>query len=432
MMKRHGIWYFKIISQCLMLLCSLCLIAVGLWGSQFAPKNITTLFVWVHYRGFLVLSLLFLGNLFCMSCPFIFVRNCLRVFISPRFLWPKKLQNKWLALFIFCAVLFFYEYLSLWSSPYKTALLIIGYFAAALLVDLLFKKASFCKYVCPIGQFNFLSSTLSFKEVAPKQLSVCHSCTTQDCLRGNAQNNLRGCELHLLMPKKHGNIDCTFCMDCIRACPHDNIAVSSVIPTTELWQETHRSGIGQLSQRNDILAFIVAFAFGGLLNAFLMTAPAFLIREKINLFLGLQNNFLNLLLFFLLFLLVLPAILLGPLLKFSEKNNMIPSLLPVGFAIWCSHYSFHLLTGFFTFIPLMTKASWPLNWMGLKTSTVYPFQMGILSLGFMGSVMVLTSISNNRKTRVNWIAVNFVVCLLAAWIFTSPMEMRGTFVGIVP
>ena len=32
---------------------------------------------------------------------------------------------------------------------------------------------------------------------------------------------IRGCELALVQPRKVGNMDCTFCMDCVRACPHD-------------------------------------------------------------------------------------------------------------------------------------------------------------------------------------------------------------------
>jgi polyferredoxin len=297
--------YLKLTLQFSLLVFSVILIAVGLWGPQFAPKNLTTLFVWVHYRGFLVLGLLVWGNIFCMSCPFIFVRNCIRIFIAPKYLWPKKLQNKWIGLLLFCSVLFFYEYLSLWSSPFKTALLIIAFFAGALLTDLLFKKATFCKYLCPIGQFNFLASTLSPKEVKAKSLSVCQSCSTQDCLRGNKELQLRGCELHLLMPKKKGNLDCTFCMDCVAACPYENIHVASRIPSAELWQDTHRSGVGLLTQRKDIQAYIIAFTFGGLLNAFAMTSSAQLLKEKMKIMLNFQNEFLFLLFLFFIFLILL-------------------------------------------------------------------------------------------------------------------------------
>ncbi|MGZ3808238.1 MAG: 4Fe-4S binding protein, partial [Bacteriovorax sp.] len=327
--------------QFLFLVFSVLMIAEGFWGSQFAPKNLTALFVWVHYRGFLVLALLFWGNLFCMACPFIFVRNAMRVLIAPKFLWPKKRQNKWMALCLFSAALFFYEYLNLWSNPKATAVLIVLFFLGALFTDLLFKKATFCKYVCPIGQFNFLSSTLSPKVVRAKKLKTCETCTTQDCLRGRTSSaeTLRGCELGLFMPKKHGSLDCTFCMDCISACPHNNIELASIVPGSELWTERHRSGIGVLSNRVDMLALIIAFLFLGLLNAFLMTAPAFFIKEKCKLVFGIQNEFVLLLFLFLLFLLVLPPLLLGIPEVFSRKASgkkfrLVPSLVPLGLGIW--------------------------------------------------------------------------------------------------
>ena len=57
-------------------------------------------------------------------------------------------------------------------------------FVAVLLIDGLFKHASFCKFVCPIGQFNFIASTLSPLEVQVRDHGVCDRCATKDCIRG--------------------------------------------------------------------------------------------------------------------------------------------------------------------------------------------------------------------------------------------------------
>jgi len=77
-----------------------------------------------------------------------------------------------------------------------------------------FRGASFCKYVCPIGQFHFVQSLVSPFEVKTRDLSVCRTCKTFDCIRGNEQQ--RGCELRLFQPKKESNLDCTFCLDCVQ------------------------------------------------------------------------------------------------------------------------------------------------------------------------------------------------------------------------
>lgn len=424
----------RFLLQLALLIVSLLIIAEGLWGNQFAPKNLTTMFVWVHYRGLLVFSLLLWGNLFCLACPFMLVRDAARVIFKPPFSWPEKWQNKWMALFIFSSVLFLYEYFSLWGSPFFTAILILFFFAGALVVDSLFKKASFCKYVCPVGQFNFLTSTLSPRTVKEKNISVCESCTTLDCIRGN--DTQRGCELGLFIPKKTGNLDCNFCMDCVSACPHDNISLASVIPGSELMAEANRSGIGKLSRRKDWLALITAFVFLGILNAFLMTGPASDLRELFNK-MGVVHPFSVLLLSFALFALVLPAILLS-LPEFigrknhSEKFLMWPSLIPLGAGIWSAHYSFHFLTGLLTFVPLIADWNLPAKWMGLPVSVVFPLETGLLSLGLLGSVMVCLKLSNKRSVRLSWISVMVILASFSFWIFTLPMDMRSTFIGLAP
>ena len=42
----------------------------------------------------------------------------------------------------------------------------------------------FCKYICPIGQFNFISATLSPTELRVRDIGTCRSCHTVDCIKG--------------------------------------------------------------------------------------------------------------------------------------------------------------------------------------------------------------------------------------------------------
>ena len=88
------------------------------------------------------------------------------------------------------------------TNPSSTALIILGYFLAALLIDGFFRGASFCKFVCPIGQFHFVQSLASPFEVKVQRPDVCASCRTFDCIKGNATQ--RGCELQLF---SHENLE---------------------------------------------------------------------------------------------------------------------------------------------------------------------------------------------------------------------------------
>jgi len=294
----------------------------GLFGPDLAPKNFATLLTWVHYRGILVVVLLAAGNFFCAACPLLLPRELIRLFVKPALVWPRALRNKWLAAGLFVAILFVYEYWALYETPAGTAALILGYFVAATVVDSLFAHASFCKWVCPIGQFNFLASALSPLEVRVRDQGVCAGCKTKDCIKGTPappdtgrRHALpvvqRGCELALFAPRKVGNFDCTFCMDCVQACPYDNIGVVGRVPGSELYDERSHSGIGEPHRRNDWAALTVAFTFGALVNAFAMVSPGHAFIEWLHGRTGTSSPAGLLGMLFFLALVVEPVVLLG-------------------------------------------------------------------------------------------------------------------------
>jgi len=206
----------------------------GFTGPQVSPMNAAGVLPWTHWRGLTVLALLFVGNLFCMTCPFMFVRDGVRKLLGflriphSALTWPRFLRNKWLPVALLTVYLWAYESFSLWDRPWATAAVIVGYFAASGLIDSFFKGASFCKYVCPIGQFHFVQSLASPTEVRVREPDVCRTCRTYDCIKGNETQ--RGCELQLFQPRKSGNMDCTFCLDCVSACPHSNVGILPTLP----------------------------------------------------------------------------------------------------------------------------------------------------------------------------------------------------------
>ena len=62
-------------------------------------------------------------------------------------------------------------------------------------------------------------------------------------------------------------MDCTFCLDCIHACPHDNVGILAVPPGKALWYDPIRSGIGRFGSRPDLAALVMVLAFGAFVNA---------------------------------------------------------------------------------------------------------------------------------------------------------------------
>ena len=437
----------------------------GLFGPQIAPRNLATVLTWVHYRGLLVVALLAAGNFFCTGCPFILVRDAARRQHRPARAWPAHLRNKWLGIALFASVLFVYELFDLWALPRATAWLVLAYFAAALAIDLVFTGAAFCKYLCPIGQFNFAASTLSPLEVTVRQPEVCSGCRTVDCIRGRRDPAApgvtiqRGCELGLFLPAKIGNLDCTFCLDCVQACPHDNVAIAARLPGAELVDGRRRSGIGRLAARPDIAALAVVFAFGALFNAFAMVGPVYEVEQRLAGMMGVTSEAPVLLLMFVVGLGVGPAALLiaaaastrwlspGRGSLRADIVNYAVVLVPVGFGLWIAHYSFHLLTGVWTIVPVTQSAAadlfgralfgaplWPLA--GMQPGAVFPLQIGFVLLGAFGSLAVAYGIAEREHparpaaAAMPWIVLVLLLAAAAMWVLSEPMEMRGGgFVG---
>ena len=441
--------------QIAVLVIAVVIVAHGLAGPQTAPRNLATVVTWVFYRGLLVVSLLAIGNLFCAACPMMLVRDLARRVITPRHQWPRALRNKWTAVALFAAGLFAYEQFDLWNLPFVTALIVIGYFAAILLVDLVFKGASFCRYVCPIGQFNFVAATMAPFSLQVRSIDTCRSCKTVDCIRGRSvatsearipdpasriprEHRLiaaRGCELGLFLPSKVGNLDCTLCFDCVRACPHDNIGLSGRVPGEELASGERRSGIGRLASRPDLAALAVLFTFGGLLNAFAMTGTAAHLQHQwVNA--GVPGQTTALVLLFVLSLVIAPAVMLVP----GHARRHAYALVPLGAGIWLAHFGFHLLTGALTIVPVTQSAvidffgrplagdpMWQLT--GIRPGLLFPFQVGCVLLGALGSVGVLTLITTRERRHgraaLPWHVLIAGLAIVALWTLAQPMDMRG-------
>ena len=96
----------------------------------------------------------------------------------------------------------------------------------------------------------------------------------------------RGCELGLLIPGKRGNLDCTLCLDCVRACPEDNVVLATRLPGAELLDDGSGSGVGRRSRRWDLGLLASVFTFGALLNAFGMVSPVYTVQRELAAWLG--------------------------------------------------------------------------------------------------------------------------------------------------
>ncbi len=428
----------------------------GLRGPQIGAMNLAGVLPWIHWRGFLILSLLVAGNFFCAACPFLLPRTLARRWLPAGRAWPRWLRSKWLAVGLLVLFLWAYEAFSLWDSPWWTAWLAISYFAGAFVVDGFFRGAAFCKYVCPIGQFNFVQSLVSPLEVNVVNHDICATCGTKDCIRG--RDGIPGCELRLYQPRKTGNMDCTFCLDCIHACPHENVGILARVPGVELWHDPPRSGVGKFSQRPDLAVLVIVLVFGAFANAAGMVGPVVAWHERLDRWLGESSPLLATSLFYMIALLALPALAVGAVAALSRRwgglaastievaTRFAYALVPLGFGMWLAHYSFHLLTSCDTIVPTAARFARDLglSFLGEPQWTagccrpllVYPLRLEIvfLDLGLLLSLYTGYRIALAQSPRWSgalrsfapWAALIALLFAAGVWLVFQPMQMRGT------
>jgi cytochrome c oxidase assembly factor CtaG len=438
-----GSRYFRVSMQALLFGLAILVVLDGLFGPQVGAMNLAGVLPWTHWRGLTILALLVAGNLFCMACPFTFARDLGRRIFPATHRWPRFLRSKWLAIGLLVLFFWAYEFFDLWETPWWTALIIIFYFAAAVLVDGFFKGASFCKHVCPIGQFHFVSSLVSPLEVRVRDSGVCATCRTHDCLRGNESQ--RGCELHLFQPAKSGNMDCTFCLDCVKACPSENVGILAVPPGRDLLHQGKRSAVGDYSRRPDLAALVLVLTFAAFANAAGMTAPALEMEKKLGPSSGLV---------FVAFVLLLPFVLASACAWLSLKCSstatrwrehlcgMAVLFAPLGVSMWAAHFLFHLVTAALTPWPVLQRlakdagiSSALPNWniVSLGFSNLPALEILLLNAGCLFTLWLLwkkTLITFKTHPLLRFLPWAVLACALYAlgiWIIFQPMEMRGTF-----
>jgi polyferredoxin len=469
--------YGRLVFQIPLVILALLLTYDGFTGSQLASQNLATVVPWVHYRGLVVVALLLVGNLFCMGCPFTLPRTLAKRLSNggPRF--PRILRNKWLAIVNLFLLFFLYEWFDLWASPLLTAWVIVVYFVAAFVLEAVFAESAFCKYVCPLGTFNFVYSTLSPLQITTRNGEVCKTCVGKECLNGsyspqpvimidqiggdgqptathtNDKNGTLGCGTQLFVPQIKSNMDCVLCLDCVRACPHDNVALAARAPAAEILRPD------ALPKRWDVALLFMCVTAMGLVNAFGMVPPVYAFLQSIGqplVDMGMNGTLAEGIALFVLFIggaVLIPVLLTVGAAQISKAlaksklslreiaSSFAPAFVPMGFGIWTAHYGFHFLIGFLTVIPVFQNflaehgapvtPDWTLG--GIQDMAVVGLVQAVsLFGGWVVSSYFIQRISMRLFRRqaftgmMPWMLLTLGIALVGLWIFSLPMEMRGT------
>jgi hypothetical protein len=260
-------------------------------------------------------------------------------------------------------------------------------------------------------------------------------------------------------------MDCTFCLDCIKACPHGNVGILAVAPALDLTRDSPRSSVGRFARRPDLAALVLLLVFGAFVNAAGMIAPVVQWQEQLTARLGFHSSLPVMTTWLALALLVAPpllALLCGWISRVSAHHGIEPrpsllsltceftmALAPLGLAMWAAHFLFHLLIGAYTAFPALQRAATDIGlaWIGTADGTTDAVPVGyewlptlrllLLDAGLLLTLYVTWRIARRRAPQFRsafrafapWGALATLLFATGVWISFQPMHMRGIAVS---
>lgn len=211
----------------------LVIIAAGLFGNQNPALNIAPILTWTIWWGLLIVLILFAGKAWCYVCPWDAMAEWTEKLalwrknddgLSANLKWPRAVRNILIATILFVGLTWIELGFGVTMRPRVTAYLAIAMLLMAVASAMLFDRKSFCRYGCLVGRVSGLYALFAGVEVRARSAGTCTKCRTKECVTGS--DTAYGCPTFLYPGKLEANTYCIQCMECIQACPHDNLAIN--------------------------------------------------------------------------------------------------------------------------------------------------------------------------------------------------------------
>jgi len=230
------------------------------WGRRGIPgvdtpdplmyTNLGNLTFWVFWLMGIVLLVPLVGRIWCGVCPIGAINE-----LSSRFglkkVFPRFFRNqhpKALALLITVLLMGVFR---IHHYPDATAWYLLAWAAAAVIVGALFTGRSLCAYLCPVGGMLGLYGRTAPFQCGVREDEVCRDCEGLECVRGavswftvgfgrlkvSLRMRKNPCPVNLKVWDMDGTDRCLMCLNCMRACPLDNVAFFGRKPFASLWTE---------------------------------------------------------------------------------------------------------------------------------------------------------------------------------------------------
>ncbi len=204
------------------------IVLAGLVGEQ-TSTNPAVLLTWILWWPAVIFTFFLGGRIWCTICPFGYLGDVAQKILSLRRKAPRILRNMWWRLALFLTLTWLTTLFALDRMPNSTAYLALALTTGAVVLGFVYEKRTFCRFVCPVGGIFGLYSMTAPVHLGVKDKHICQTeCKGKDC------HAL--CTWFQFPAIMQRNAECNLCLDCVRACPHDNLAFKTQMFATDLVQ----------------------------------------------------------------------------------------------------------------------------------------------------------------------------------------------------
>lgn len=378
----------------------------ALFGPKEADRNVAMLLVWGLGWPLLLPVIFFSGRFFCSVCPMGATGRFLQRRWSLKLKVPTLLRKYglyWAALG-FLLIFWTEQVTGMAESPIATFLLLVTILSASVGISLLFERAAWCRFMCPLGRMVGTYATLSTVEIRSNP-AVCNAeCKTHGCYTGTEL--ARSCPMYEGAFALQSNEACKFCGDCIKNCPNKAIRVNLRPPVSELWT---------VPQHSLALATLVPILMATVLSAHLRGTDFY--QQWLNDFQLERLVYLGITILIVLVLwgaMALTTVMMRD--PFAGGLSWVPyAFLPLAFAGEMGHQTANLLSRVGYILPAMTQqlslGDGPVAYSEASATTT--IQVVLLAIGFLVSTYVGHRLVR-RYAPSSGLAVRLPVFVLAA------------------
>ncbi len=245
-------------------------VLIGLTTGNSLPGRIANSMIWGLWEPALIFVFLFIGRVWCTVCPLSFAGRIAQRIGSLNMNPPQWLMRHtgWLIVALFFLVIWSEHMFHMTEYPFGTSILLLALMAAAMVFSVLYKRETWCRYLCPLGNLGatYAVSAMVYVRANP---SVCATqCNTHECFKGTSSSP--GCPVfHHPLYTRDGHF-CKMCFSCLRSCPHGSANLYLRAPIQSIW---HQGDLSPTLTPLALVGFALAVVLLGARSTVWMATP---------------------------------------------------------------------------------------------------------------------------------------------------------------